>query len=72
MENLFLERLKLKIVSIGRLEFMVKPVKRIRVETSYIESIIRIASVLINRIILKNLFSLIGRFSTLLFSEGRR
>jgi len=46
--NLFLERLNLKIVPIGRLEFMVKPGKRIRVETSYIESVIRIASVLMN------------------------
>jgi len=51
--DLVLKGLKFKIVSIPGLEFMVKPGKQIGVETSYIESVIRIASVLMNRDYLK-------------------
>jgi len=51
--DLVLKGLKFKIVSIAGLVFMVKPGKKIGVETPYIESVIRIASVLMNRDYLK-------------------
>jgi len=42
------------------------------VETSYIESVIRIASVLMNCDYLKKSFSLIAGFFTLIFSEEKK
>jgi hypothetical protein len=69
--DLVLKGLKFKIVSIAGLVFMVKPGKQIGVETPYVESVIRIASVLMNRDYLEKPFSLIGRFYKVSFSDGR-